>query len=130
MVSDSLWSHSDSETLEVSLLSKRVGRLQERVTALSEASAGKNSLTGTQIWCNACLFFHKQSFQGVVGCAFCLCSAENLEPSHVPETAEKQSGIQGTLEMRLIMSINSFLSAAQMAEKQIFFTDINKIFQF
>lgn len=33
---------------------------------------------------------------------------------------------QGMLE---IMSISSFLSEAQMAEKQIFFTDIKKIFQ-
>lgn len=68
-----------------------------------------------------------------VGCASCLCSAENLEPSHVPETAEKRCGVsemwQGRLEMCLIMSISSFLSAAQMAEKQIFFTDITKIFQ-
>lgn len=71
--------------------------------------------------------------QGDVGCASCLCSTENLEPSHVPQASEKQPVMlemcQGTLEMYLITSISSFLSAAQMAEEQIFFTDKTKIFQ-
>lgn len=114
------------DTLEVSLLSKRVGRAQERGTALSGAGAGKNSLTGTQI-------YHTQSFQGDVGCVSCLCSAENLEPSHVPQTAQKWPGMldmcQAMLKMYQITSISSFPSAAQTAERQIFFTDINKIFQ-
>ena len=51
-----------------------------------------------------------------VGCTSCLCSAENLEPSHAPETAEKPRGVlkawHCTLEMWLMTSISSFLSAA------------------
>lgn len=56
-----------------------------------------------------------------VGCTSCPCSAETLEPSHAPEIVEKPCGVlemwHCMLEMWLMMSISSFLSAAQMTEK-------------
>lgn len=123
------------DTQEVPLLSKRAGREDAREEHSPKWGRRWEEQPDWHTSLAQCmhLFSYMQSLQGDVGCSSCLCSAESPEPSHVPQTAEKRSGVlemwQGMLETCLTTSTSSFLSAAQMAEKQIFFTDITKIFQ-